>query len=69
MTNADKIRNMTDEELNQFLWRWKINSIAGFLTHGGAEMINAKEQRIWLKEEEGKTKPAEIRPFEGEEVR
>ena len=45
MTNADKIRQMSDEQLSRFLWIWKINSITTFLTQGG---MNAKDVREWL---------------------
>lgn len=48
MTNAEKIKSMTDEQLNRFLWIWGINSIASFLEHGGVQLMNAKEQAEWL---------------------
>lgn len=52
MTPADKIRQMTDEELNKFLWGLKINSITQFLDKGGAGLMNAYDQRIWLQSED-----------------
>lgn len=48
MTNADKIRQMSDEQLSRFLWIWKINSITTFLTQGGMNSMNAKDMREWL---------------------
>lgn len=52
MKPADKIRQMTDEELNKFLWGLKINSITQFLDKGGAGLMNAYDQRIWLQSED-----------------
>ena len=52
MTPADKIRQMTDEELHKFLWELKINSITRFLKRGGAGIMNAYDQRIWLQSED-----------------
>ena len=48
MTNAEKIRSMTDEQLNRFLWIWGINTLASFLEHGGTQIMSAKEQAEWL---------------------
>lgn len=48
MTNAERIRNMTDEELNKFLWWFKISEVSAFLTKGGAGVLNALEQKEWL---------------------
>lgn len=48
MTNADKIRQMNDEQLSRFLWTWKINSITSFFTQGGSNSMNAKDMREWL---------------------
>lgn len=41
MKPADKIRAMTDEELNMFLWGFKLNSISRFLEEGGAGLMDA----------------------------
>lgn len=48
MTNADKIRNMNDDQLARFLWIWKINSVTAFLTQGGMNSMNAKDMREWV---------------------
>lgn len=48
MKPADKIRAMTDEELNKFLWGLKIHSISLFFEKGGAGLMDAYEQRQWL---------------------
>lgn len=52
MTNAEKIRQMTDEQMGRFLWIWKINSITGFLENGGQGGMNAKEIEKWLNQSE-----------------
>lgn len=52
MTNGDRIRAMSDEELNKFLWWFKVDSMSSFITKGGAGVMNAKEQRIWLHSED-----------------
>ena len=66
MTNAEKIQTMSVEELNSFLWWWKINSIASFFEKGGTRLMNAMQQKEWLLEEEGKTIPEEIKNPEDE---
>lgn len=48
MTNAEKIRAMTDTQLARFLWVWKINSITGFLAKGGMGGMNGKDISEWL---------------------
>lgn len=48
MSNADKIRNMTDDQLARFLWTWKINSVTLFLAQGGQDSMTAKEMQEWL---------------------
>ena len=48
MTNADKIRQMNDEQLARFLWIWKINSVTTFLTQGGMNSMDAKDMREWV---------------------
>lgn len=48
MTNADKIRQMSDEQLARFLWIWKINSVTTFLTQGGMNSMDAKDMREWV---------------------
>ena len=53
MTNADKIRTMTDEELNWFLWTFKTNQLALFSMHGSTEAMTVPEQMEWLQREDG----------------
>lgn len=36
MTNGDRIRSMPNEELNKFLWWFKIDALSAFLSKGGA---------------------------------
>lgn len=48
MTNSEKIRQFDDEQLARFLWIWKINSVATFLTQGGMNSMDAKDMRAWL---------------------
>lgn len=52
MTNGDRIRNMTDGELNTFLWWFKIDAMSAFLKGGGADVMNAKEQGLWLQSQD-----------------
>lgn len=49
MTNGEKIRNMTDEQLYRFLWTFKTNSVALFLEFGGQNQMNATELKEWIK--------------------
>lgn len=53
MTNADKIRAMTDEELNWFLWTFKTNQLSLFTIHGSTEAMTVPEQMEWLQKEDG----------------
>ena len=46
MTNGDKIRSMTDEQLVRFLWTFKVNSTVIFLTDG--QGMTAKELEEWI---------------------
>lgn len=48
MTNYERIKGMTPDELNKFLWWWKISSVASFLSHGGQRLMDSKQQRAWL---------------------
>lgn len=54
MTNGDRIRNMTDEELNKFLWWFKIDALSAFLSKGGAGLMGAEEQGLWLQSQDHK---------------
>ena len=57
MTNGERIRSMSDEELNTFLWRFilwwfKIDALSAFLSKGGAGVMDAEEQRLWLQSQD-----------------
>lgn len=52
MTNAERIRSMSDEELNTFLWWFKISEAVAFLAKGGAGVMDAEEQRLWLQSQD-----------------
>lgn len=43
-TVAETIRSMNDEDLNTFLFKFKISSITGFLERGGAGVADAATQ-------------------------
>ena len=53
LSNADKIRNMTDEELNNFLWTFKVNQLSLFFEKGFTQTMNWKQQMGWLQQEDG----------------
>ena len=53
LSNADKIRNMTDEELNNFLWTFKVNQLSLFFEHGFTKTMDWKQQMAWLQQEDG----------------
>lgn len=53
LSNADKIRAMTDEELNNFLWTFKINQLSLFFEHGFTKSMDWKQQMKWLQQEDG----------------
>ena len=57
LTNADKIRNMTDEELNNFLWTFKTNQLGLFFSHGFSQTMNWSDQLAWLQQEDGFVTP------------
>ena len=48
MTNGDIIRNFTDEQLRNFLWTFKINTLVMFMETGFEKGMNAKELAEWL---------------------
>ena len=52
LSNADKIRNMTDEELNNFLWTFKVNQLSLFFEHGFTKTMDWKQQMGWLQSED-----------------
>lgn len=49
MTNYEKITSMSIDELNKFLWWLKIDAVSNFVSTGGLNVMNAKEQLCWLK--------------------
>ena len=53
MTNADIIRSMTDEQLNNFLWTFKTNQLSLFFTGKFTQTMNARDQLEWLQSEDG----------------
>ena len=52
MTNGERIRSMSDEELNTFLWWFKIDALSAFFSKGGAGVMDAAEQRLWLQSQD-----------------
>ena len=52
LSNADIIRNMTDEELNNFLWTFKVNQLSLFFEHGFTKSMDWKQQMEWLQRED-----------------
>jgi len=57
LSNADIIRNMTDEELNNFLWTFKVNQLSLFFEHGFTKSMDWPEQLAWLRQEDGFVTP------------
>ena len=53
LTNADRIRNMSDEELNNFLWTFKTNQLGLFFDKGFTQTMDWKQQMEWLQQEDG----------------
>ena len=53
LSNADIIRNMSDEELNNFLWTFKTNQLGLFFNHGFEQTMNWPDQLAWLQQEDG----------------
>ena len=49
MTNAQKIRAMSDEELRNWLFQRDCTNIAAFLEYGGMGVMNAVQLLEWLK--------------------
>ena len=44
---------MSDEELNNFLWTFKINQLSLFFEHGFTKSTDWKQQMEWLQQEDG----------------
>ena len=62
LSNADIIRNMTDEELNLFLWTFKINPLLLFTTHETHRTMTVPEQLAWLQREDDFIVPETLVP-------
>ena len=62
MSNADKIRNMTDEELCNFLWTFKINQLSLFFDKGFTQTMDWKQQMEWLQREDDFIVPETLVP-------
>ena len=50
LTNAQRIRAMSDEELRNWLFRRDCKNIADFLQHGGAGVMDAVQLLDWLQQ-------------------
>lgn len=50
ITNAQKIRAMSDEELCNWLFQRDCTNIAAFLQHGGAGVMNVVQLLDWLQQ-------------------
>ena len=50
ITNAQKIRAMSDEEMCNWLFQRDCTNIAAFLEHGGMGVMDAVQLLDWLKQ-------------------
>ena len=50
LTNADRIRAMSDEELCNWLFQRDCTNIAAFLEYGGMGVMNAVQLLEWLQQ-------------------
>ena len=48
---------MSDEELNNFLWTFKVNQLSLFFEHGFTKSMDWKQQLAWLQQEDGFVTP------------
>ena len=48
---------MTDEELNNFLWTFKLNQLTLFYESGFTKTMDWPEQLAWLQQEDGFVTP------------
>lgn len=53
ITNADRIRAMSEEELCNWLFQRDCTNIAAFLEYGGMGVMNAVQLLDWLQQPEG----------------
>ena len=54
MRNADRIRAMSDDELQSFIWWWQVNVCTKFFTGGPGALLDAAQIYDWLLSEEFK---------------
>ena len=50
-SNEELIKTMCSDDFNKFLFRFKMNAIANFLESGGLNLMDAAQQKEWLKSE------------------
>lgn len=50
-TNEELIKTMCSDDFNKFLFRFKVNATANFLESGGLNIMDAVQQKEWLKSE------------------
>ena len=50
MTNADRIRSMSDEEMCNWLFQRDCTNIAAFLEYGGMGVMDAVQLLEWLQQ-------------------
>ena len=62
LSNADRIRSMSDEELNNFLWTFKVNQLSLFYEHGFTKTMDWKQQMEWLQSEDNFVVPETLVP-------
>ena len=62
LSNADIIRNMSDEELNNFLWTFKLNQLTLFYESGFTKTMDWKQQMEWLQSEDNFVVPETLVP-------
>lgn len=53
ITNANRIRAMSDEEMCNWLFQRDCTNIAAFLEYGGMGVMNAVQLLDWLQQPEG----------------
>ena len=50
MNNAERIRNFTDDQMENFLFNWGLTYISGFMEGGGAGVMNGRDIHKWLRD-------------------
>lgn len=56
MRNADRIRAMSDDELQSFIWWWQVNTCTKFFAGGPGALPDAVQIYDWLQSDEFKCK-------------